>query len=66
VILALLFLFVGGMKLVIPVEVLLAQMPIQMPGLFVRLIGLSPRGRSRLPGGAAKAMVAFTSSHRLA
>jgi uncharacterized membrane protein YphA (DoxX/SURF4 family) len=39
VILALLFLLVGGMKLIVPVEALLAQMPIQMPGLFVRLIG---------------------------
>jgi uncharacterized membrane protein YphA (DoxX/SURF4 family) len=39
-ILALLFLLVGGMKLVMPVEALLAQMPIQMPGLFVRLIGV--------------------------
>jgi uncharacterized membrane protein YphA (DoxX/SURF4 family) len=40
VILGLLFLLVGGMKLVVPVEALLAQMPIQMPGLLVRLIGL--------------------------
>jgi hypothetical protein len=38
-ILALLFLLVGGMKLIVPVEALLAQMPIQVPGLFVRLIG---------------------------
>ncbi len=37
--LALLFLLVGGMKLIVPVQALLAQMPIQMPGLFVRFIG---------------------------
>ena len=38
--LALLFLFVGAMKLIVPVQVLLAQMPIQLPGLFVRFIGV--------------------------
>ena len=38
-ILALIFLLVGGLKLIVPVEALLAQMPIQMPGLFVRVIG---------------------------
>jgi hypothetical protein len=36
--LALLFLFVGGMKLVLPVEELTAQMP--LPGLFVQFIGV--------------------------
>lgn len=39
-VLALIFLMVGGMKLVLPVEVLLAQMPIQLPGAFVRFIGI--------------------------
>ncbi len=38
--LALLFLFVGAMKLIVPVQALLAQMPIQLPGLFVRFIGV--------------------------
>ena len=37
--LALLFLFAGGMKLVLPIEELTAQMP--MPGLFVRFIGVA-------------------------
>ena len=37
--LALIFLFAGGMKLVLPVEVLTAQMP--LPGLFVRFIGVA-------------------------
>jgi DoxX-like family len=37
--LALIFLFSGGMKLVLPLEVLTAQMP--LPGLFVRFIGVA-------------------------
>jgi hypothetical protein len=37
--LALLFLFAGGMKLVQPIEVLTEQMP--LPGLFVRFIGVA-------------------------
>ncbi len=37
--LALLFLFAGGTKLVLPLEVLTAQMP--LPGLFVRFIGVA-------------------------
>ncbi len=37
--LALIFLFTGGMKLVLPMEELTAQMP--LPGLFVRFIGLA-------------------------
>ena len=37
--LALLFLFAGGMKLVLPLEALTRQMP--LPGLFVRFIGLA-------------------------
>ncbi len=37
--LALIFLFTGGMKLVLPVEELTKQMP--LPGLFVRFIGVA-------------------------
>ena len=37
--LALIFLFAGGMKLVQPLEVLTEQMP--LPGLFVRCIGVA-------------------------
>jgi uncharacterized membrane protein YphA (DoxX/SURF4 family) len=37
--LALLFLFAGGMKLVLPIEALTKQMPV--PGLFVRFIGVA-------------------------
>jgi hypothetical protein len=37
--LALLFLFTGGMKLVLPVEVLTEQSP--LPGWFVRFIGVA-------------------------
>lgn len=37
--LALLFLFTGGMKLVLPLEVLTAQSP--LPGWFVRLLGVA-------------------------
>jgi uncharacterized membrane protein YphA (DoxX/SURF4 family) len=40
VIIALIFLFAGGMKLILPVEALLAEMPIKMPDLFVRFIGV--------------------------
>ena len=39
VLLALLFLFAGGMKLVLPIEELTAQMP--LPGWFVRFIGVA-------------------------
>jgi DoxX-like family len=35
--LALLFLFAGSMKLIVPIEMLTAQMP--LPGLFLRFIG---------------------------
>ena len=41
VLLALLFLFAGGMKLVLPIEELTAQMPLPLPGLFVRFIGVA-------------------------
>jgi uncharacterized membrane protein len=37
--LTLLFLFTGGMKLIVPLDVLLKQMPIPLPGLFVRFLG---------------------------
>jgi uncharacterized membrane protein YphA (DoxX/SURF4 family) len=37
--LALIFLFAGGMKLVLPLAVLTEQMP--LPGLFVRFIGVA-------------------------
>ncbi len=37
--LALIFLFAGGMKLVLPLKTLTEQMP--LPGLFVRLIGVA-------------------------
>ena len=37
--LALIFLFAGGMKLVLPIEELTKQMP--LPGLFVRFIGVA-------------------------
>ena len=36
VVLALMFLFVGGIKLILPIQLLLAQMP--LPGLFIRFI----------------------------
>src|SRR6266700_6325349 len=38
VVLALIFLFAGSMKLVLPIEVMTAQMP--LPGVFLRFIGL--------------------------
>ena len=38
--LALLFLFAGGMKLVTPLDVLYAQMALPLPGIFIRFIGV--------------------------
>ncbi len=38
--LALLFLFAGGMKLLLPIEVLLAQIVAPLSGLFIRFIGV--------------------------
>ena len=35
----LLFLFTGGMKLIVPLDVLMKQMPIPLPGLSVRFLG---------------------------
>ena len=37
--LALIFLFAGSMKLIIPIEIMMAQMPVPLPGLFLRFIG---------------------------
>ena len=38
--LAAIFLFAGGMKLVMPVEEMMKQMPIPLPGLFLRFTGV--------------------------
>ena len=38
--LALLFLFSGGMKLILPVEEMTKQMPVPLPGLFLRFIAV--------------------------
>jgi uncharacterized membrane protein YphA (DoxX/SURF4 family) len=40
-VLALLFLFTGGMKLVLPLEVMTEQMPLPLPGLFLRFISVA-------------------------
>jgi len=40
VLLALVFAFAGAIKLVLPVDVLQAQAQLQLPGLFIRFIGL--------------------------
>jgi hypothetical protein len=37
--LAVVFLLAGGMKLVTPLDVLYAQMPLPLPGVFIRFIG---------------------------
>ncbi len=39
--LALLFLFAGGIKLVLPLEQLTGPMPVPLPGLFLRFIGVA-------------------------
>jgi hypothetical protein len=39
--LALLFLFIGGIKLVLPIEVMTEQMPVPLPGPFLRFIGVA-------------------------
>jgi hypothetical protein len=39
--LALLFLFAGGMKLVMPIEEMTKQMPVALPGGFLRFIGVA-------------------------
>ncbi len=38
--LALLFLFAGGVKLVMPIEEMTGSGPVELPGLFLRFIGL--------------------------
>jgi uncharacterized membrane protein YphA (DoxX/SURF4 family) len=38
--LAFLFLFAGGMKLIVPIAMLTAQMPLPLPGLFLKFIGV--------------------------
>lgn len=38
--LAAIFLFAGGMKLVIPIEEMMKQMPLPLPGLFLRFTGV--------------------------
>jgi hypothetical protein len=37
--LALLFLWAGGVKLVLPIEEMTRQMPVPLPGVFLRFIG---------------------------
>jgi len=39
--LALLFLFAGGMKLILPVEEMTKQMAVPLPGLFLRFIAVA-------------------------
>ena len=39
--LALIFLFAGGIKLVLTLEVMTEQMPLPLPGLFLRFIGVA-------------------------
>ncbi len=39
--LSLLFLFSGGMKLILPLAILTPMMPLLFPGLFLRFIGLA-------------------------
>ena len=39
VLLALIFAFAGGIKLVVPVDVLNEQMQLQLPGVFIRFVG---------------------------
>jgi hypothetical protein len=41
VLLALLFLFGGVVKLVMPIDELLAQMPLPLPGLFIQFVGVA-------------------------
>jgi len=38
--LALIFLFAGGIKLVMPIEEMMKQMPLPLPGLFLRFTGV--------------------------
>src|SRR5437762_9658821 len=40
VLLALLFLFAGSMKLIMPIEMMTAQMVVKLPGLFLQFVGV--------------------------
>jgi uncharacterized membrane protein YphA (DoxX/SURF4 family) len=40
ILLALLFVFAGGVKLVLPIEEMTKGMPVAIPGLFLRFIGV--------------------------
>ena len=40
VLLALLFLFAGAMKLIMPIEEMTKQMPVAIPGIFLHFIGV--------------------------
>lgn len=39
--LALIFLFAGSMKLLMPIEMMTSQMSVPLPGLFIRFIGVA-------------------------
>jgi uncharacterized membrane protein YphA (DoxX/SURF4 family) len=39
--LALIFLFAGSIKLIVPIEMLIAQMPLPLPGPFLQFIGVA-------------------------
>ena len=39
--LALIFLYAGGIKLVLPIEVMTEQMPVPVPGPFLRFLGVA-------------------------
>lgn len=41
VLLALIFLFAGSMKLLMPIEMMTSQMSVPLPGLFIRFIGVA-------------------------
>jgi uncharacterized membrane protein YphA (DoxX/SURF4 family) len=41
VLLSLIFLFAGGTKLVLPLKLMTEQMPLPLPGLFLRLLGVA-------------------------
>jgi uncharacterized membrane protein YphA (DoxX/SURF4 family) len=41
VLVALLFLFAGSMKLIMPIEMMTAQMAVPLPGLFMQFIGVA-------------------------
>ena len=39
--LALIFMYAGGIKLILPIEVMTQQMPLPLPGWFLRFIGVA-------------------------